>query len=798
MTDATDANTENPFPAQAVMTFGQLPKRPAELKFMTDAFEPVEQYLIAYSKADLAAAPTERSALGLSGEHGSGKTFLLAWIRDKVADFKSLPAKVAYAKADTPLFVDIYRQLLRNFTLPVMQEVVGVALRRIAIQRTGAAAASEGRSRELVDGAALETAYDEKILDRNELYLDLKQRIAKAGAAAIADTVAQTIGLLDDPDLGRAAFDWLCGADPGEPRLPGKGPLLPMSAAETSADAADIAVGALECIAALFAAAGMPLILMVDQLETFANSNVPVAFWSSMIKKFAEQVRRQNGLMIFAGTRLVWDRMPRDVTPRLIGRDKFSVGNLNRKEAEVLLDAYHPDPPRFGSTTIDTIHRLSGGSTREILQIAFRCWRDTDGHLDKANDTTVLNAARDGGTLLDRSALAIAEVDRVLERVGLVGRELRLAGGELVDRLATAPGGTQSVAIVLAPATDPLHEVAAAQGMTQIREALEAVPGKPSLLVVPIGYSSDSVKRLLNDISWVVPFDGGDFEPRLQVAINQMTVVAPVAPAEASPTVDSVLQRLAVLQTSLEDLRNLRTDRVMATSERLVQGTDTLADAEREQREARTKWEIVDGLEHVMTALDRHAPEEERALLRSLLVANEINVHNNGFDYLGGLYMDALDLERSLVRMTELRIWSPDIEVLGARIRDLRAQIIGSARRSVMARRDLWPTLRAPLTAAAIAAVTGFAAMWAWLSGPLWTGKYTTEETLAFSLVTGAALAVVGGVGTWFWLSTRRSPQEVYWSIIRDLNSLRADVTVVATQTGAQYNAPPSPAVPGS
>ena len=162
MTDATDANTENPFPAQAVMTFGQLPKRPAELKFMTDAFEPVEQYLIAYSKADLAAAPTERSALGLSGEHGSGKTFLLAWIRDKVADFKSLPAKVAYAKADTPLFVDIYRQLLRNFTLPVMQEVVGVALRRIAIQRTGAAAASEGRSRELVDGAALETAYTTK------------------------------------------------------------------------------------------------------------------------------------------------------------------------------------------------------------------------------------------------------------------------------------------------------------------------------------------------------------------------------------------------------------------------------------------------------------------------------------------------------------------------------------------------------------------------------------------------------------------------------------------------------------
>jgi hypothetical protein len=140
----------------------------------------------------------------------------------------------------------------------------------------------------------------------------------------VAERIAQVIGFLDEPVLGQAAFDWLCGDSPAKQGLPVVGPLLPQG------DGSDVAVDALECIAALFAAAEMPLVVMVDQIETFAASGVSIAFWTSMTKKLAEQVRRQNGYVILAGTRVAWDRVPRDVGPRLIGREPIVIGRLDR------------------------------------------------------------------------------------------------------------------------------------------------------------------------------------------------------------------------------------------------------------------------------------------------------------------------------------------------------------------------------------------------------------------------------------------------------------------------------------
>jgi hypothetical protein len=182
--NATNANADNPFPAEAIMTFGPLPPRYVELKYMTDAFAPVRQYLIGYTRAAPGSDSQDRAALGFSGEHGSGKTFLLSWMRDELGKIESLPSKVAYAKADSADFGSIYRLLMRNFKLSLLQEVVATAVRGIIVQRTGAAFVTAKRSEEIKaegdssrptnKGSALKATYDEKIVDRNDIFLDLK------------------------------------------------------------------------------------------------------------------------------------------------------------------------------------------------------------------------------------------------------------------------------------------------------------------------------------------------------------------------------------------------------------------------------------------------------------------------------------------------------------------------------------------------------------------------------------------------------------------------------------------------
>jgi hypothetical protein len=773
VTDIARMAAENPFPAQAVMTFGPLPRISVELKFMTDAFEPVRQYLINYSRANLRSTPEDRTALGLTGEHGSGKTFLLTWLRDEIGRIENLSSRIAYAKADTSLFVDIYRQLLRNFTQSMMLEVVATALRRIAVRRTGGAFATESRSEEIGSGASLEAAYDEKILDRNELYIELKNRISEAGPAGVARTVAEVVGLLENPDLGRSAFDWLCGADPGETSLPVTAPLLPAPTGELVSDAADIAVSALACIAKLFAIAEMPLVLMVDQVENFATSDVSVTFWSSIIKKLAEQVRQQNGLVVFAGTRAAWDRVPRDVGPRLIGREPLPVGNLELAEVGLLLDAYHSGTPRFPATAVDAIHRLSGGNPREVLQIAHLCWRDTGGHLGDVDEAAVLRAAGDGGTLTDRAKLAMADIDRVLERMGLLGREFRLPDGTLIDRLASGSGSAQPVAIVLALATDPVHEVTAAQRMIRIREMLEAMPGKPPLLVIPIGYRSESVERLVKSIFRVEPFGGRDFEVRFQSTLSQIIAEHPQSGKDTSSILNNLFFRIETLQDNLKNLEKMRTEEADTTARRLAEGSEKLNAPERQEREKRTRWDLVDGLEEVRSALDHDGLDEEQSILRSLLVANELNVHNNAFDHLGILYMDALDLERSLLRSARLRAEKPGIAEVALQIRNLRAQIIGLARRSVIRGRQtnfVLPSAAAGLVGLSMVALLGDKI------------RYMTVQQVTIVIPVAVGLAVLGGLVGW-WCERLFKLQMIYSSVARRMHWLRAQVARIGGVT---------------
>src|SRR5262245_16896816 len=98
---------DNPFPPQAVATFGQEIPITASLAYMRPAEEELRSYLRDFPRADRRWG----GAIGLRGGHGSGKTHLLARLANITRGLKSAAAAVLYAKVDSPIFFNLYIQL---------------------------------------------------------------------------------------------------------------------------------------------------------------------------------------------------------------------------------------------------------------------------------------------------------------------------------------------------------------------------------------------------------------------------------------------------------------------------------------------------------------------------------------------------------------------------------------------------------------------------------------------------------------------------------------------------------------
>src|SRR5258708_4645195 len=129
----SDSTPDNPFPAQAVATFGVRADRIAPLNYMTEARAHLVDYLANY--------PNSGGGLAVSGGHGSGKTFLLNWLSEEAAKIKHSPAQTMYAKADNQSLPDVYQQLLRNTTRTELIKITRMAVRKIGQRLAGAAQA---------------------------------------------------------------------------------------------------------------------------------------------------------------------------------------------------------------------------------------------------------------------------------------------------------------------------------------------------------------------------------------------------------------------------------------------------------------------------------------------------------------------------------------------------------------------------------------------------------------------------------------------------------------------------------
>jgi hypothetical protein len=566
--------------------------------------------------------------LALSGGHGCGKTFLVSWLSREAEEIRTRPSQTLYGKADTSSVPDLYRQFLGNIKRATLVEVTRTAVHNLGRNKVGTAEATKDTSLEIKMAGTLQPAFDEKVLDPNKVYLLLQSELEEVGVrSSVSQRVASAIGALEHPDFGEAAFNWLTGEAPQLPRdMPLQGPLWPSD----SIGAADIAASALECLAALYRIADIPLIVILDQMENFVPTGNVAPAQASLVKKLVEQLSRQAALILLAGTPAAWDRLPRDVGPRLLTRAPLIIGGLNVEETALLLKSYYRKEPGFTREAAVAIRDLSGGgNAREILRIASRVFAITKILSDATGDI-LAQAARESGSLADRATRALQMIDTAVDRLRFSVNPTTMGDRQKIDRLVLSPQGAR-LAIVIVSSPDARAEAEDARRLTALRKQLASAPNAPDLLAV--GYSSARVRELVGQISSVLEFDETKFQDLVEQQLQRLSAVVARDEWKETPALSPLLEHLTKLDERLSRIEAIRAEAEGETGRRLSDGIDELAETRRLETEARTRFELREGLDRLHEFLTTGDFGDERRVLRMLLVANEANVKDTTFDY---------------------------------------------------------------------------------------------------------------------------------------------------------------------
>jgi hypothetical protein len=757
---------DNPFPPKAVTTFGASTGRAAKFEYMNKALRQVVEYL----------QTRNGGALALSGGHGTGKTFLLDWLANQAKAFRSVKVQVIYAKADNQNLTDVYRQLIRSLTREDMIRATRSAIVNIGSSIVGTAKATEGIARNLADAAkataqhdspesvssrTLQSAVDAKILDTNELYLRLKGELKKIGVSpAISEQIGYAVGVLEHAEFGQAAFDWLAG---GTPQLPKDMPLQDSLWRIDSADAGDIATTALECLAGLYRLAGLPLIVVLDQMENFIPVTTAAAQQASLVKKLVEQLSDQSALLIMAGTPAAWAPLPRDVWPRLLNRGPVAIGGLNKDETALLLHAYFDREPGFTSEAVEEIRDLSGGgNAREILRIAYRIFEKTGGAVAEVTSENLIQAAEDTGSLADRAVLALQVIDAVAERMKFPARTAATKQGKKIDRWITGPNGA-NLAVVLLTSPDPRSEAEDARKLTELRKEIASEPGAPGVFAVAIGYSSERVRNLIGEISDVVLFEEGRFSSDVEQALEKLAITTLAPSRPESQELSELLSHLTKLDDRLARIETSRVEAEQRTAEALVKGTEELAEPERARIETRTRTELRFGLNELHDALANGSLSDERQILQRLLVANEADVRSQPFDYLGNIYLDALDSVRFLDISGNYELMRQFSALRSDIIRSMRTALSPPASAALLSR-------LAAAAAFVVAAVPVTFLVW----GNIWRfAKIEDPSAFLWALLAGAFAGAIAWYLALVVFQFLAAPQRHFSFFISELDDLR-------------------------
>jgi hypothetical protein len=650
----------NPFPRQAVATYGHIIRTYVPLEYMTRPKEELDSYLRDHQIRERRYG----GAIGLRGGHGSGKTHLLSWLGERARALTHTRPTVLYAKADSPRIFDLYRQLVPPGDRERVKDLIAQALKNMGREYSSRAKITESIKDRIDDPIEFSRLFDEGILDREHLFHMLRERLQKADVVRKDDApqdanVPRPAGMpreiplallaVDSPTLGERAFAWFRGDDVGEfPELALTHPLANLRTAGESADPDVASINALEALAALHHLADVPLVILLDQFEVLlrADSQRQQTLFS-VIKKLIEQVGNENALLFIAGSDESWQLLTRDVSPRLRVREPLRVGDLSEAETKIVLDAHAGRIAGFSDEAVKLIHHLSGGNIREALQIAHWAFEGTGGALQRVDEDVLLKGVEASGSVADQHRLALELADPVLEEqagaAGKIVKDVAVAKDVRIDRLLYL-GGSPVLAVVAVRATDKLSEVDSARRVSIVRSYLAERFPRTETIVIAVGYSSDEIRRILGTAVTTVVFSESTLQGLLRAETVGVIGRVQAAGGSVGGSDPMVLKALTELAARIEQIGVVRQREEEAAAERVVASAERLGAAAGEERALRTRWEMVGELDRLQAALARGDVSHERERIGALLVANETSLRDRPFDRLGGVYLDLVSL----------------------------------------------------------------------------------------------------------------------------------------------------------
>ena len=622
-------NRNNPFPVEAVATYGSTaPFQTSDsLRYMLAIAQHLDEYIFGYLQRP------EGFALGLVGPYGSGKTHVLMWAATVFERYRTtIRSRVVYAKCDSAQFIDIYKQVIASITRDELIELVQLALLRLAREQVLSARLTESVVERLETPGALTQLHAEQNIDLEQLKQELVGRLEK-GSMASRD-MALVILQLPDPTAGPGAYIWLSTNGQADLAALGIQRSLGPSSTDTPADADLQAITILDLLAGLYREAGVPFVLMLDQLEVLLRDEADVARVGSTFKKLIEQLRAKSSAVLIAGTPEGWKRMPPDVFPRLRTRDPIRVGRLDVDEIEALLKAYGGDDTPL-LPFADELQNLSNGSPREVLRMAYHAW-DRWNSTGQLTEQDLVASADKAGSIADQAASALATADAVLAPLGTLTRDVKV-GDFTVDRLLRADSGEIRLALVVIRASDALQEIDWYRDLGRLDDALASNAPGAERIAVTVGYSSEEASNLISR-GRQIRYDESTWETELRDAATLATVQRPAA--DPVPAIKP--EELQQLIARLDELEHLRRDEYAAAGARFESASSALSSDIIAQREIKTRAEIEEALDAMRRALDDGDTEAERSTLRTILIANERHVGNNLIASIGRVYRELL------------------------------------------------------------------------------------------------------------------------------------------------------------
>ncbi len=563
MSEETTYPARNPFPHQGTLRLaGQ--RLDGAIPRLTEGLRSIDRTPIRKLKRSLADFLSrfqpewsgDGGAAFVRGSHGSGKTHAI------FAAWKSLPTEdrafSIYVVLQGDDFLDLYRQLTGRLSLALLVELSRGLLANMTVEQLSETIP--------LSQTSVEVSQEEAKVLRGDLKADplLVKRLFSSYAVEEGATRARQRGTLEDltqgnSDLNRAvqclqgeqfpsyAADWFCLRPVPSEKLQAMGIATPIRSAQQAA-------AAIELLAALFTAAGRPLVLFVDQCEKLLEGEPSTTLTNAgLLRSLMESFEARNAALVLSGTPAGWDGLPEDARQR-IGLSVIDCELLSWEEALDLVrlnvipvekefrsgsGSLYP----FTEDAVREIVRLSAGNPRKLLQychIVFRHAQPSRSVIDLhlVSSTAKSELARQ---FFDK-ARVVQETRRILTRQPYRIAE-RFAIQDMVFDFALIEA---SKAIVLVNVTDAIY------GDDEVTNAL---------------VTADTVGRLrtLSEFATFVQVATGYVSPeiteRLRQAVNELIVFAP---EEFQSQLESVLERALLHRPSPSNTEELSvTDRTI-------------------------------------------------------------------------------------------------------------------------------------------------------------------------------------------------------------------------------------------